>query len=334
MKLYCTAKLQRKLGCKLEKAPPSDNTLEDWYASIVTLGGTEAVVAVLPAFRFCAILTGLQEDQWSSLGQSLAPAIRDALGQEWISQDLIDRYLPESTVFTLCAASERAPLARLNWVMQRVLQETKECQDPKQLEHRINFTVYRFSDGSEWFPVFSLRDELERQFKTPAQAMELEIFLNWETYAARRTLVVSADTTFSDLHYHLQTLYRWRDIYSHAFVLPITRHRRRPVWAQPYAAGHSIPGAKGETVPEEEAHLSDYLREGDTFQYLYNDEECWVLNLRFTRYCSVPPIDLPSCTCCEGTSPRDSDIEDEYWQPDFTAEDATFFLRQPFLPFL
>ena len=103
MKLCLSSKLRRKLECTCEKGPVPEDPLDRWCTALVELDYADSIVAILPDFRFCAILWNVPVNFFTNLNHFVVPAIREALHDPryGIPQSVIDQYIPEDTKLEL-----------------------------------------------------------------------------------------------------------------------------------------------------------------------------------------------------------------------------------------
>ena len=145
MKLYCTAKLLTKLGHKIDLAPMPEDPLDVWYASYITHNGEDIIVAGLPTIQFCILLPDFQRGQHSLLSQQLVQAIRDTLAPT-VSQDILDRYIPEDTAFGLDFIEDPIGLKKLNVLVHRISHRAGQYPDRMSLQRQNNEEVASFRD--------------------------------------------------------------------------------------------------------------------------------------------------------------------------------------------
>ena len=129
MKLFCSAKLQEKLGCTLEQAPAPGDPLDHWHAILIDLYGYNLIAAILPDFRFCVILRDAPVGPSTDLSQLLVPAIREALRDPYygIPQSVVDAYMPEDTQFALCAPEDQKVIRGLGATTREVQVFSERC---------------------------------------------------------------------------------------------------------------------------------------------------------------------------------------------------------------
>ena len=298
MNLFCTAALQQKLGLKCGKVPVPDDPLDCWCAHLVSLRGVETLVAMLPTLRFCVLLRRFPADDWPKLNAMLVRAIREEMGllAYGIPAAAIDRYLPEDTAFQPCFTGVRAIVGKVSDVT-------------KQMQRTLNSTFFAPMEYPQGIlPWQALRLQLRQAYGKAFPAIELEISLLLGKEVARRILIFSAEDTFASLQQALHITFRWEPCGTHRFKLPAVRERD----AVMYVLGKGFPA---EEIPpdapclgEEEAHLGDFLQEGDRIQYLHTPKPEWYTwNVRIDVLRCLPDYrgEAPLCTLCEGNTPPD-----------------------------
>lgn len=317
MKLYCTAALKQETGWKCPKAPTPPDPLDSWYAGLANLRGVDIVVAAIPAFHFCVLLRDALETDWDDFNHQLVQSIRAALYNPAYSIPLsvLDRYLPEDTVFEPCSSVDRGFTAQMGSTMRKVQNGSYRTfwmyvndsePDPPRMLLAVNDTLY-FPTGSEYgkTPWREMKAQLQRRYGKAAPAMELEVSLDTGQYEARRTLIVSAETSLYYLSAYLHAAYRWSYDGIRQFILP-------PVQIGTYPAHGKdtpevlplLPG--GAWLWDRGPRLCDLLREGAVFQYRYQAEGTdapRTVQVQVHRCIPDCTEEIPICTVCQGESP-------------------------------
>ncbi len=324
MKLFCAVKLQKKLGCTCEKVPVPEDPLDGWYANLIQLNKKDTVVAILPAFRFCAILYNVKKKDWPKLNELLVQAIRGALYHPFyqLPRGLIDQYLPEDTVFELCATTDRGIIARISTVTTKVLGHEQfyalmprgsgksNFRDPDALQFLVN--KQRFAENGNWRydyrePWVRVKEQLQQRYGAAVPAFELEFSLDLPGYAARRTLVVPTDTSFEYLHHYIETAFHWSRYRQYRFFLPPLGERNVPLQILGTTATEEVPEPEGLYAWDDEPRLWDCVREGERFQYLYfthGNDAPWTVQVAVRRWIPATEDVLPYCTQCSGKAPQ------------------------------
>lgn len=324
MKLFCAVKVQKKLGCTCEKAPIPGDPLDGWYVNLVQLNDLDSVVAILPAFRFCAILYDVTKEEWPKLNELLVYAIRDALYHPHyqIPRTVIDQYLPEDTVFELCATTDRGVIAKVSTVTTKVLGHEQfyalrprrggkySFRDPEILQFLVN--KKGFAENGNWRTDFKepwrrVKEQLQQRYGAAVPAFELELSLDLPGYAARRTLVVPTDTSFEYLHHYIETAFHWSGNRQYRFYLPPLGERKDPLQILGSTAAEKVPEPEGLYAWADEPRLWDCVREGESFQYLYftqGNDAPWAVQVTVRRWIPATEDNLPYCTQCSGKAPQ------------------------------
>lgn len=284
--------------------------LDNWYAHTIDVPGHSVVLVTLTSVRFTVLLWDIQGDQWDNLDQLIVQEIRKVLQACGASQIVIDRYLPADTVLSLCGAADSSATASMTAVANRIRMELQAGADPKEMQHILNETYPGAKEEApDGTPSSVMLEHLLDRYAPfvpaadldPVPAMELECTLNLRVYKARRTLHVPADITFYTLHRYLQAAYRWDDYHLHEFILPAKRGRRYEQHILDQNTDSMFPNPRD--VQDRETRLQDYLRECETFQYLYDFGDGWQVDIRYCKYLPDCTEDLPICTAYEGAPP-------------------------------
>lgn len=332
MKLFCNYALRRKMCWKTcEKAATPSDPLDGWYASLVQYNGTDILVVMLPASQFCVFFWDVEEIDRRNIRQRLVKGIRAALDDPFyrIPLCLINQYMPADTVLEPCTPDQDyAADVRLflNDILMTVSSfpvdrwnGTGSAAARARAAHFINNRSAPLSGYPGFVPSWrAVRTQLQRRYGKAAPAIEMEISLDGERYDARRTLIVSADTSFYLLSAYVHAALRWNYGNQHQFVLP-------PVLdgtGQTYLLGDGMDVlALPPDTPwlwDREPRLGDLLHEGTVFQYQYSvfdDFAPWDIRIQVKRCLPEYTEEVPVCTHCQGIVPSDLMAgEDGYWR--------------------
>lgn len=301
---------------KCEKVPTPEDPLDRWYANLIDIHGYNLIAAVLPDYRFCAIVWDVPVDPSTDLTQLLVPAIRSALRDPHygIPQSLVDRYMPEDTRFELCATGDSKCINGMG-AATKDLQDSAESYfsyieglDVAKAQRRVNTYLepHKPGEGKLLYRWEAVKEQLLQRYGEGVPAMELEVSLDLREYVARRTLIVPEEITFDVLHRYLKAAFYWEHYVIHQFILPPVEDRHAPL----HIFG---PLAHIDALPEgdhylwgEDVRLSEQLQEGDRFQYLYHSQysdKPWTVDILVRRCIPSYKADLPVCTFCEGKAP-------------------------------
>ena len=320
MKLFCAVNVQKKLGCTCNKTPVPADPLDGWYVNLIQLNEKDTVVAILPKFRFCAVLFNVEKEDWPKLNELLVSAIRDALYHPYyrIPRSVIDNYLPEDTVFELCATTDRGIIARMSTVTTQLLGHDQystlmsrgygedSFRDPDVLQFLVN--KQHFAENGNWRNDWKEPwKRVKEQLQVPA--MRLELSLDLPGWTARRTLLVPADTTFEYLHHYTEAAFLWSRYRQYRFVLPPMGEREVPLPILGTTAEEDVYEPEGLYLWDDEVRLAEYVRKGDRFQYLYYTHgaaEPWPVQITVRSCIRSAEEPLPVCTQCSGKAPRAS----------------------------
>ncbi len=119
-------------------------------------------------------------------------------------------------------------------------------------------------------------------------------------YTAKRTLIVPARRTFSDLHQILQRAFDWENYHLHEYVLHDDQEHRL------YAAGaydEELDDTDGTLGADGDFCLVDLLSDGSRFTYLYDFGDGWEVELRVASPLENYDKAHPTCTVFEGDAP-------------------------------
>ena len=301
MWLFCSTKLQQKLGCKCKKAPVPTDPLDGWYANVIQLNGRDTLVAILPALKFCAIEWDIGKGQWAN--QIAVQAIRRTLRNPLYSipRAVTEAYMPADTVLDLCSTGDRGFVSKMGAITTKILEREytwfEEDFDPESTEFAVNRSFVHLPNGRTVNCYNAVRILLQQRCPDAAPAMELEITLDLQQHTARRTLIVPGGTPLVILNEYLQLAFGWKGDCPCTLYLPARL-------SQAGTAGNAS-SEDEDSDPDEFSPLADYVQVGDTFRYQHGKETPWDLVIRVSRTVPDPPAVPPLCTLCEGVAPAE-----------------------------
>lgn len=172
---------------------------------------------MLTGYRFSVLLPVSEDTQWEDLDRLLVQRIRKTLPLYGISQAIIDAYVPADTVLEKCITGDPEAIRRFHHAANLVRENYRRMQDLAEMQRHVNAHSCLGGNGYHGVSFRVLKSALECWYDVPSFA--LEITLDLQLYAARRTLIVPSDHRFFTLHRCLQAAFRWKDCQAHAFVL-------------------------------------------------------------------------------------------------------------------
>lgn len=304
--LYCSKKLSDLLPDKLEKGEKDVISLDAWYAHVVTLHRRKVLVAICSDNRFGFVLWGVKKAQLNKLSSVVLTAIRETMADYGIRQEIIDSYAPADEPMCLMNAAGRKGAAQLNraikWVEYTPMDTEPTVLRPFFLAKSMNRDIV-MSEPESFHPEERMLERLRwRYHQEPIaqKAFVLEAELDLERYTAKRTLIVPARRTFSDLHQILQRAFDWEDYHLHEYVL----HDDGEHYLHGAGAyDEELDGTDANLGADEDFCLADLLRDGSRFTYLYDFGDGWEVELRVASAIEDYDKTHPTCTLFEGDAP-------------------------------
>ncbi|MFD1066142.1 plasmid pRiA4b ORF-3 family protein [Oceanobacillus locisalsi] len=152
--------------------------------------------------------------------------------------------------------------------------------------------------------VNNVKDKTEIEEGCIFLVLQLNIHVKDVESPKQRTLLVSEQSTFEELHLYLQVAFAWSDTHLHFFsqngttIVPQEEDFKH----QPKA------------VNEETAVLSDYLKKsGDQLTYIYDLNMDWQHTITLEHKAELPmDLPLPFCIAAEGEAPLEQTVEQAY----------------------
>ena len=224
MVIGCTKKLLEFIGVKPQKLTDEPDLLFSWTANLIMLNHRKTLVAVNNATKCCFVLHGLTVKSIPKLPELIRDGIRAVLQSEYISPEVIDRYLDDCGKDVIFAATaSRSDISYCNKACERV-ERFVNLFEPGDILQKIYLPWINddmIAKENYAFIYEKLVNALTEKYGESVQSAhmaELEVTLDLLT-PCKRTLVVPSDFNFYQLHRILQNAFEWDDCHLHQFVL-------------------------------------------------------------------------------------------------------------------
>ncbi|KAB2332625.1 plasmid pRiA4b ORF-3 family protein [Bacillus mesophilum] len=318
MLIQCTKKLLDQLNMKAESGF-EEEPLFSWHANLLTINRRKTVVLVNDLTRYTVVLYGLMSKDFKRMDELIIEAISDALHEEGIKEEVIERYINHAHKVTYTKTKDRTHVSRLNKGCEYVQVysdelETQKISNPKAGKLASMFLV---SDGKTdyVYPHEELFKHLETFAGEPIfrlKAVQLKVSLQLEGHNVWRRLVVPLHRTFTDLHEILQAAFGWKDYHLHEFTFyeggksgQVTSFPK-PVLTLACGEEAYYNPSQHEMKLESGIKLSEYLPDRQFLTYTYDFGDDWKHEIEVEK--TIEDYDAPHPICLEGqgnTPPED-----------------------------
>ncbi|MBR2894914.1 MAG: plasmid pRiA4b ORF-3 family protein [Oscillospiraceae bacterium] len=334
MYLECTKKLLDYLGVKPDKTLSRDShdQLYTWTANLLTINRRKVIVVVHAASRCQFVLYGITAKSISKLPELIFKGIRVLLQSEYVSPEIIEKYLEEcgsSVVYT--ANSSRKIVAICNKACERLdmfgnLFETNDMFQKKLLPWmNLEFITNNKNNNNSYSYAHEILIELLKNtygenIRT-CHAAELTVTLHLNS-PCKRTLILPVDLNLYQLHRVLQGAFEWQDHHLYQFVLETDREGRpSKIAAPPVPDEWNADGIV--RLDSTEVTIKDVLSVHSEFYYEYDFGDGWTHTIKLNRFIENCDVPYPHCIAAMGDSP----MEDCGGPCGF--EDTMAILKQP-----
>ena len=321
MQIGCTKKLLDYLGQTGVVADPEIDPLLSWSANLLILNRRKAIAVVNDASRYGFVLYGLTAKNRKELNTLLLQGVRTCLEAEHIAPAIIDRYIVdcgETIVFS--KTGNRSLVARLNKFCERVdlFSENMCTEEVLQRKLLIALNDDYITTGKEFHTSCDLLAEgLSRRYNCAdiyhCRAGVFDVMLKLETPCYRR-IIIPLDSSFSQFHIALQTMFCWQDYHLHDF------------WLETYPDGRlkdTLVGSprddeyEGETTrPDADVQLSDVFPERKKIIYNYDFGDDWIHEITLAEIVEDYQYNYPQCILAMGNAPPE-DVGGSHGYADF-----------------
>lgn len=226
MLIQCTKKLLDELGIE-PSAAVDRNPLFSWHANLVKINRRKTLVLVHDRSRYVIVLYGLKKKDFQKLDSLILSGIRDAFQTECIDKEITNSFLEQSGEITYTKATDRSSLGRLVKAALNLERYADRVVEDSILQGLLSRKLSRFfikekgKAGYIW-PFKELYKDLEGLYGRPAQkcrAAVLKVTLELEGFEVWRRILVPLNTSFTTLHWVIQTAFGWQDYHLHEFII-------------------------------------------------------------------------------------------------------------------
>lgn len=335
MLIQCTKKLLEQLDVTVTSGVEGE-PLFSWHANLFIINRRKTLVLVNDLTRYAVVLYGLKGKDFKKIDELMVEAIRVALHEEGIKEEVIESYLNHSQKVTFTKTKDRTHVSRMNKACDYVHSYSRNLDPLLIFQPRVGKLVSMFivGDGKNryLYPYEEMHKRLEDFAGQPifgSRAVQLKVTLRLGGQSVWRRLVVPLHRTFDQLHDILQVAFGWRDCHLHEFTFydkgevvqaspsnHLFGHLRRPMLtlvchheAFSYPVQHEMKLETGIT-------LSEYLPAHQVLTYTYDFGDDWKHEIVMEKMIEDYGTPNPICLEGQGNTPPE-DVGGSYGYKDF-----------------
>lgn len=225
MLIQCTKKLLNQLKVKPEPGI-EEEALFSWHTNIITVNRRKTVVLVNDKNRYSIVLYGLKAKDLKEFDQHIREAVRRTLEEEYIKDDLVEKFINNSGDIVYAKTRNRSLVSRMNESC-RLVEFYSELLDESSiyqpaLSKSISQMMVGDGEGGYIDPNEEFYQDLEAlsgENIFSCQAAVIMISLALEKEKVWRRLVVPVNISFAKLHQVIQAAFGWKDYHLHEFYI-------------------------------------------------------------------------------------------------------------------
>lgn len=284
------------------------DSLYTWIVNISEFKNENLLVFINEASRYVVGVLDPQINQ--DLSDSLFTTLRDTMLSDNINPAIIDAYINncgETQLFLDPGSTETSWLIAATKNAWRYYDRTEENQDLSRFASRLLVSPVSISGNYKSFRPCDFFYSILARYGFPlygGKAFDLNVRLCLDGRDAVRKLRVSANITFEQLHFILQSAFGWSNYHLHSFGM-------FNEWSDEYGA-KPVEELVCHGLEEEEdpirrlsanIKLSEYIPKYSKILYTYDYEESWCHYIEVDNVIDSCQEELPILLSGEGDSP-------------------------------
>lgn len=308
MNIGCTEELLDEMKLKATE-PLVESSLFSWHGKYLTLVDRKAVILVNDLTHYCVLLLGLNEQDFSNLGQLAISAIEESFLAEGIAPEIVAQYLQALGEVTFTSTSDSSVLA----VMNRFVKEVGNYQEHEFNLEKLNQVVFSLQmgnwdvnkiDGEYECPQETLHRELAKfaNVQTPVsvKAFQFHMSLALPGHEVWRKVIVPGNIDFHMLHLRIQTAFGWQGDNFYGFTIskdgqPVANIASTQSFVE---LETQLPSSLASSTK-----VTDYLPEHE-IKYIYDFiGDRWEHSLKLEEIIENYPHNYPTCIEAKGNCP-------------------------------
>ncbi len=324
MNLQSTKKLLEELKtnpCSLQDEEP----LFSWHANLLNINHRKCLLMMNDKTRYSILLYGMKAPDFKNAPNIIMDAIKDALQDEGIREDIITEYLSDAGKPVFGKTTSRGILTQLAQAAYLANCFSRTFKTGKLVQTGFNLYMgsYLFTISKELeYPIEVLLPELEKRYGkgkpvVQERAFQFLITLQLDKHKVWRRVIVPAGITFRKLHHIIQDAMGWKDSHLHEFTI-IKDDKPIASITCDEETMHDTARMGHTAELDDQTLLAEYFPEYNQFIYLYDFGDDWEHRVLLEKIQDDYPYNYPICIEGEGACPPE-DVGGETGFEDFLA---------------
>ena len=308
MLIGCTKNLLEFLKESPAEREEAIDPLFSWTANLIMLNRRKTLIAVNDATKCCFILHGLTTKMIPKIPELLKNGIRAVLESEYISPDVIEKYLNDCGQNLVFTTTLRSEVAYCNKACERVksFSEILIQGDLLQKPFLPWFNDDLLSKYAYRTITEILISTLSERYGSPVQStqmVELEVELDLHT-PCKRTLLIPTNLNFYQLHRILQIAFGWEDRHLHQFILKKDHSGRPTKIIQPIDEEAEVfLDMSIKNIESTEITIGEVFALHKKIEYEYDFGDGWMHTIKLKKWIENCENPYPKCLDAIGESP-------------------------------
>jgi hypothetical protein len=312
MLLQCTKKLLDKLGIESLSVNNDTKDINSWHANLVNLNGEEGVVFVNDETKYSVVLLNLTTFDLRDIEELFFEGLKNLLRQECIDESLIEKFIQGSSEICYSKTKDRSHISTMNEVVRFIdgMYSPRIEDNIFQIPLSMKINRLTFKKGEKYIQP---NLELYKYFKEvhgdniyDNDAYRLKITLESNGSIISRVIDVQSKDYFYNIHNVIMESFGWEDDHLHEFYIngvknpDIIVSNDRVIFREVY---------DDKVKNELKAKIADFLKPGDTIEYLYDFGDDWIHKIDIIDIIKGYNKNYPTCIMAEGWITDEVDIK-------------------------
>ncbi len=312
MLLRCTKKILDKLGIESMSVNNDTKDIYSWHVNLVNVNGEEGVVFVNDETKYSVVLLNLTTFDFGNIEELFYKGLKNLLKQECIDEDIIKDFIQSSPEIYYSKTKDRSQISTLNKVVEFVEHMHSYRLDKGVFQIPLEMKINRLSFKKNKRYI-EPRREMYKYFQNrfgedifKIDAYRLKITLDTGEAIISRVIDLPSNAYFYNLHNVIMENFGWDNDHLHEFYINKIRNPKIIISNDNVLFRE---GYNDKIKNELEVKLGDFLKKGDSFEYLYDFGDDWLHKIEVIDIVKEYDKNYPECIMAEGWMTDETDIK-------------------------